>query len=258
MALEGTLQDMSMSDLFQIFRLGPKSGVLLLEKDVYRSVIYVDRGKLIDAFVVRGEERTVVATGDEAVLHTLVWDDARFVFRHDLSVAGRQARIEHDSEWLVMESMRRRTDPLRAVPYQQITLDTVLQLSPLPTNAESSVSLDVDQWRILSHAANNQSLRAICKATSIEQEKALRIVAELLSIGLVEIVPQMPTRPSGTHRRASSPLDPSSSSASSHTPAADSMNASNATHAHNVAHETRQPTVGRSLLNAIMRRINDL
>jgi hypothetical protein len=254
MALEGTLQDMSMSDLFQVFRLGPKSGVLLLEHNDERGVIYVDRGQLIDAFVVRGPERTVVVTSDEAVLYILDWDDASFVFRHDLSVAGRPVQIQHDSEWLVMESMRRRTDPFRALPYHQITLDTQLQLSPLPTNAESNVSLDVDQWRILSHAANNQNLRTICDITGIDHDKARRIVAELLSIGLVEVVTPAPAKapaaspgeaPPASHhtQKPSSSFDRDISGADQHqkTPVS-----------------SKGQPVGRNLLNAIMRRISEL
>lgn len=248
MALEGTLQDMSLGDLFQVFRLGPKSGVLLVTRDQERSVIYVDRGRLIDAFVVRGAERTVVSKGDEAVLYTLSWDDAAFVFRHDLSVAGRPIQIEHDSEWLVMEGMRRRTNPLRALPYHTLTLDTQLRLSPLPTNAESSVSLDVDQWRILSHAANTQDLRTICKATGLQPERALHIVAELLSIGLVEVVPLKPARPAQRPQQsAPARQEPSPALA---------MSTSSAARKNNGVRE--QPMGGRSLLNAIMRRISEL
>lgn len=259
MALEGTLQDMSLSDLFQVFRLGPKSGVLLLQKADDRGIIYVDRGTLIDAFIVRGAERTVIATADEAVLQTLAWDDARFVFRHDLSVADRPVQMKHDSDWLVMESMRRSKDPLSTMPYQNITLDTQLQLSPLPTNAESSVSLDVDQWRILSHAANNQDLRTICKATSIEPDKALHIVAELMAIGLVEVARQK------APKKHKLPAQPSDQSASVPAPApsapiapTDAESPESTKRANGITEPQQAPLFGRGLLNAIMRRISEL
>jgi hypothetical protein len=251
MALEGSLQDMSLSDLFQVFRLGPKSGVLLLSHDAERGVIYVDRGALIDAFVVRGEERSVVATSDEAVLHMLGWDDAQFVFRHDLSVAGRTVQVQHDSDWLVMEGMRRRTDPLRALPYHNLRLDTRLQLSPLPSNAESSVSLDVNQWRILSHAANNQNLRTICELTGIEPDTALRITAELLAIGLVEAMPTAPTRPTTAATSAARQQEASRSTPGQEQPAVEQAPPPNG--------KDKQPArVGRSLLNAILRRVSEL
>lgn len=257
MALEGTLQDMSMSDLFQVFRLGPKSGILLLEYNDERGVIYVDRGRLIDAFVVRGTERSVVATADDAVLYTLAWDDASFVFRHDLSVANRSVQIKHDSEWLVLESMRRRSDPTRALPYHKITMDTQLRLSPLPTNAESSVSLDVDQWRVLSFASNNQDLRTICTATGIPSEKTVRIVVELVSLGLVEAVqpPPKPTKPKWAEQ---SGAQVASGSAIHQRPGHPSgtMQASSA--AATGATPPQQRPIGRGLLDAIMRRVSEL
>lgn len=247
MALEGTLQDMSLSDLFQIFRLGPKSGVLLLTKSADRGVIYVNQGNLIDAFIVRGPDRMVISTRDDAVLSMLGWEDASFVFNHNLSVANRPVRIEHDAEWLVMEGMRRRTDPTRALPYHTITLDTHLQLSPLPSSAESGVSLDVDQWRILSQIAGNQSLRSICEATRIEPQKAIRVVAELLSIGLIEVaVAPKPAAPP-------KPPPPTIKPLPSKQPAELAM-----ANAGILDGDQSRPPVGRGLLNAIMRRIDDL
>jgi hypothetical protein len=223
----------------------------LLSHDAERGVIYVDRGTLIDAFVVRGEERSVVATSDEAVLHMLVWDDAQFVFRHDLSVSGRKVQVQHDSEWLVMEGMRRRTDPLRALPYHHLTLDTRLQLSPLPSNTESSVSLDVNQWRILSHAANNQSLRTICELTGIEPDQTLRITAELLSIGLVEAMPVAPVRPAAAGASAARQQDATRSASERGDSRAEPGQSPNGT-------DKQPPKVGRSLLNAILRRVSEL
>jgi hypothetical protein len=141
--------------------------------------------------------------------------------------------------------MRRRSDPLRALPYHNLTLDTRLQLSPLPSNTESSVSLDVNQWRILSHAANNQSLRTISELTGIEPEQTLRITAELLSIGLVEAMPTTPVRPAA-HQQAA-PRSTPEHERSSAVPDAPSNG------------KTKQPArVGRPLLNAILRRVSEL
>lgn len=243
MALEGTLQDMSLPDLFQVFRMGPKTGVLLLVGGPERGVIYVADGRPVDAAVVRGGERTVVCTHDDAVIHMLLWEDASFTFRHDPAIRERAVRIAHDSEWLVMEGMRRRDDPARALPYHRITLETQLQLSPLPSSAESGVSLDVNQWRILSQVSSCPSLRLICEATGIAPEQATRIVAELLAIGLVEIVPPAPQpRPRAEPQRA----------LPERVPALVGMGVPA------LAGVDQGGAVGRSLLDAIMRRIRGL
>lgn len=253
MALEGTLHDMSLSDLIQIFRMGPKTGVLLLINNDERGVIYVAAGRLIDAAIVRGTIRTVVATRDDAVIQMLTWDEASFIFRHDPAVSQRAVRIEHDSEWLVLEGMRRRADPTRALPYHTITLDTRLQLAPLPSSAESGVSLDVVQWRILSQVSSCQDLRAICAVAGIEPAQAIRTVAELLSIGLVEIVPQQ-TRPA-PHYAHDRQIAHSDHLLNRLEPALASVG-----HCAPTGNDTPdQPTtIGRGLLNAIMRRIRGL
>lgn len=242
MALEGTLQDMSLSDLFQVFRMGPKTGVLLLTSGDERGVIYVAEGRLVDAVIVHGIGRTLLAGQDEAVIRMMLWDDASFTFSHSPNVRERPARMAHDSEWLVMEGMRRRDDPARALPYHTITLDTQLRLSPLPSSAESGVSLDVNQWRILSQVSSAPNLRTICDATGIAPDQAIRTVAELLSIGLVEIVPPALPKPRPRPRPA----------------AAMQAHGAPPVLVGTSADDADAPVVGRGLLDAIMRRVRGL
>lgn len=244
MALEGTLQDMSLPDLFQVFRMGPKTGVLLLVGGPEHGVIYVADGRPVDAAVVRGGERTVVSEHDDAVIHMLLWEDASFTFRHDPATRERAVRIVHDAEWLVMEGMRRRDDPARALPCHRITLETQLQLSALPSSAESGVSLDVNQWRILSQVSGCPSLRLICEATGIAPEQATRIIAELIALGLVEIVPSAPAAPSLR--------------SDAQWPAPERAPALVGVGVPALAAADQGQAVGRGLLNAIIRRIRGL
>lgn len=235
MALEGTFEDMSLEDLFQIFRSGSKSGVLLLSTAPERAVIYVHAGRLVDAVLVRGPERRIAATGEEAVLQALQWDAARFVFRHDLAVAERPVRIGHDSEWLVLEGLRRRSNPRRLLPHQQITLDSHLELAALPNGAESGVNLDLNQWRILSQVAVSQNLREICEHTGIAPDQAVRTVTELIAIGLIDVQPAAPSALARARGAACPGL------AAQAVPAL-----------------AGAPGAGRGLLGAIMRRIRGL
>ncbi|GAB4204605.1 MAG: hypothetical protein OHK0022_29930 [Roseiflexaceae bacterium] len=241
MALEGTLEDMTLEDLFQIFRTGAKSGVLLLNGEPERAVIYVSAGRLIDAALVRSLDRRIIATGDEAVIQTLQWEQANFIFRHDPAVASRPARIAHDSEWLVLEGMRRRQNPRRILPHLQITLESRLELSALPNGAEAGVNLDLNQWRILSQVPICQSLREICDHTGIAADQAIRTVSELIAIGLVEVAPPPAPVPVRACRSPASAL-------AQPLPALDTLPA---------AHSAAQPA-GRGLLGAIMRRIRGL
>ena len=202
MALEGNLLDMSLVDLFQIFRMGPKTGILVLSAGVERGIVYVVEGRLIDAALVHGPERRVEASGEDAVLHLLQWEDARFTFRHDTTVVSRPVRIVHDSEWLILESMQRRENPLCATLSRQISMETRLALASLPGSAESGVNLDLEQWRILSQVAISQNLGEICEKVAVEPDKAIRIVTELVAIGLVEIVIPSVAQPAPRQQRS--------------------------------------------------------
>lgn len=252
MALEGTLQDMSLSDLIQVFRMGPKSGVLLLRAQTEHGIIYVADGRMIDALILRGSARTIVATADEAVIQMLTWDDARFVFQYSPCVHTRPIRIHRDGEQLILEGMARRADPTRAIPYHTITLDTYLQLSPLPNNPESGVKLNVHQWRILSQVANQKCLREVCEATKMDPATAIRTVAELLSLGVIEVV--TPPRP----KKVRQPDKPVMAVATGHAFGPD-MELSGVPTTNGVdSHPTAPPAVSRTLLNAIKRRIHTL
>lgn len=241
MALEGCLQDMSLVDLIQIFRMGLKTGVLLLSSALERGVIYVGAGQLIDAAIVRGPERQVLAVGEEAVLQLLQWEDATFTFRPDPAAGERLARIVHDSEWLVLEGVRRRANPLGALSDQLITLETQLELTALPGSAETGVNLNLNQWRILSQISASQNIRAICEKTDMDAKQAIRMVTELIAIGLVDIA--RPCAPPPERPRRQTPL---AVTQQAFQPAMAGIGAS------------RSSMPGRAVLNAIMRRVRGL
>lgn len=247
MALEGTLHDMSLADLFQVFHMGAKSGVLVLVSGIEQGLLYVREGHLIDAILVRGAERQVLASGEDAVLQLLQWENADFTFRHTVAVAERPTRIVHDSEWLVLEGMRRRTTPQQVLPHEEISPETRFDLVPTPRSARADVGLELDQWRILSQIAGRPNLTDICTTTGIPHDRALRALRELLAIGLIEIAlptnaPTLPrrTRTDAARRPTSHPL-----MADFRAPTA------------NVA-MTTPTTSERGLIRAIMRRVRGL
>jgi hypothetical protein len=172
MTLQGSLHDLALADLLQIFRLGSKTGVLRLVGGAERGVVYVCEGRLIDAVLVRGPERQVLATADDALMRLLEWEDATFTFQADPKVKLRPARMAHNREWLAGN---------RRPAEQQLTLDTQLALS-------STIELDLEQWLLLSQAGLRRSVREICARAGLEPEQSIVRLAQLLALGLVEIV----------------------------------------------------------------------
>jgi hypothetical protein len=188
MALEGSLHDLSLIDLLQTFRIGLKTGVLWLIGGAEQGVVYVRAGCLIDAVLVRGPARQVIATADDAVLRLLQWEDATFTFQTDSKVNRRPVRVVHDHEWLMREGRRRRESALQAASEQAIALDTRFALARPPGGAAGAFKLNLEQWRILSQVAISPSAREICARTGVAPDQALAGLAQLLALGLVELV----------------------------------------------------------------------
>jgi hypothetical protein len=121
-----------------------------------------------------------------------------------------------------------------------------LELAPVPNDAKSGVSLNVNQWRVLSQVANSKDLRDICRATGLGTEAVIRTVAELMSIGLVEVMPlERPrTQPAKQVARTTHTPQPRLAFAGNGIPGDQG--------------DDEQPSVSHNLLNAIMRRIRSL
>jgi hypothetical protein len=246
MALEGTLIDMSLVDLFQVFRMGPKTGVLQLERPDRQATLYVDQGQPIDAAIHRLPSQQVLASGETAVFELFDWDEASFCFRHDPSVSGRARQITRDSEDLVAESLRRQRQPEAAQQSPGVTLDTRLAITAPPPGSSGSVNLDLSQWRILSQIAITGNLHGVCDQNQLAPDRVLQIAADLLALGLIEIARD--AAPTCTSKRKQVPSPPSHS-----LPA--SLNGGTGV-SPKAASAAARP--GKSLLNAVMRRVRGL
>ena len=245
MALEGNFQDMSLADLLQVFQMGPKSGLLTVARPLERVLVFVANGRPIDAVLLQEPERQVITTGEEALLCLFLWDAGEFVFIHDLSVCAREPKIQRDSAALIVEGVRRREQARVCASSDLLTLDSSLRLANGSFAADSSVQLDLNQWRVLSQVSLCQNIREICSRAGMSGADVLRIAAELVAVGLIDMGP--PARPGNppVHRIAT-PRGQAAQSAGRTGAQADALQPSPAA----------RP--GKILLNAVMRRVRSL
>ncbi len=245
MALEGNFQDMSLVDLLQVFQMGPKSGLLTVARPLERALVFVAGGRPIDAVLLQEPERQVITTGEDALLCLFLWEAGEFVFIHDMSVGAREAKIQRDSAALIVEGMRRREQARICTTTDSLTLDSSLRLAHGSFAADSSVQLDLNQWRVLSQVSICQNIREICSRASMAGPEALRIAAELVAVGLIDVLP--PARPGNppVHRIATPRIQAAQAAGGSGAQA-----------------DTLQPSPaarpGKILLNAVMRRVRSL
>lgn len=109
----------------------------------------------------------------------------------------------------------------------------------------------MDQWRVLSQVPHHSSIRAISEATGMPPERVIRLVLELMAIGLVETItaPRRAKRPVQRHEMLVTETD----NPEPYLALAASAHADRQPH----PHERRLP-VRRSLIDAVMRRVHGL
>lgn len=186
MALEGTLADMSMADLFQIFQMGNKTGILRLQTDDQYGVVHVSNGRVIDGAILYRPDQSIRFRGEQAVLKLLQWPEATFSFRHDPAIANRAVIIRRPNSWLVLEALRQQK-ATTVQPKQTITIDTCVEPGATENSAEIGMGLDLDQWRILDHVVSRTSVRSIASTTRIEPPMLIDSVSELVATGLLQV-----------------------------------------------------------------------
>lgn len=251
MTLEGTLQDMPLSDLIQVFQMGPKTGRLLLVTTHECGVIHVAAGSLIDAAVMLKTQRKVIATRDEAVLHMFTWTNATFVFRHDPSVRRHPLRIERNSAVLMIEGMRRRNASADAPPYCTLTLKTEVQLTPFAYSTQSNLYLDAAQRFILQQIPSCRSIQILTEVTGKTLGEVFHLIEDLLALGLIEVVAAPRSVPLRQQRPVATPR---------HNPASFPVPilAEAAVAGSAPPMSTPSRAFKHSLVNAVMRRVREL
>lgn len=243
MALEGTLQDMSLTDLFAIFRIGVKTGVLLLKQHPERAVVYVANGSLVDAVVFNELHRRLIANGELAIIHLLAWENATFTFFSDKSALLCQRRIFRDNDTLIREALDNSSSSRRAALERSLTLDTRLAMTLLPERADQAINLDLEQWRILSQISICDTIQEICTNTRKPAEEVIPVVAGLIKFGLIEVKDEARNLPFYDN------VSPYKNNQSAPEAAGKLLVRAN-------SNRIRQP--GKRLLQAIMRRVHNL
>ncbi len=95
--LLGTLTEISLMDLLQVLRMNRRSGLLDLESDGRRGVVYISEGEVVDAEVGRFR-------GEKAFYRTLDWAGGRFEFRPQPVTL--EPLIKRPGENLILEGLR--------------------------------------------------------------------------------------------------------------------------------------------------------
>lgn len=235
MALEGTLADMPLADMLEVFQAHRRSGRLMLSRDQERGMIFFGEGRLIDALLVIDLEGDHVVQAEEAILRLLDWREADFSFDADPTVNSRPRRIIHDTDWF-LAAIRRTNMP-------RITLNSRLQPAKPIASAVGSFSLNVQEWRLVSALWPQRTLGMACVDLELAPHEILPVAESLVRRGLLSLVEEVHAPRTGS--RSAEPAFPM-------------MSVAPLKHIARSQPQSSTPEVQSHLLKAIIRRVRTL
>lgn len=201
-SLKGSLEDVPLPDLFQLFKLAGHSGILLLRDGGRVGVLGVAEGEIVHAFADH-------AQGQEAIYAIFEWKQARFAFYQDLTLPTRT--VTASTEHLVLEASRRgdeSSDLRHKIPSPR----TLIYRAPRLTDQLPNMRLSMAELRILSVVGRRNTVGDIIKLSGMSELSTMKILDTLISRGMLTIGEEAVSKNTGMLRESNSPTTPSQSS----------------------------------------------
>ncbi len=201
-SLKGSLEDVPLPDLFQLFKLAGHSGILLLRDGGRVGVLGVAEGEIVHAFAEH-------AQGQEAIYTIFEWKQARFAFYQDLTLPTRT--VTASTEHLVLEASRRgdeSSDLRHKIPSPR----TLIYRAPRLTDQLPTMRLSMAELRILSVVGRRNTVGDIIKLSGMSELSTMKILDTLISRGMLTIGEEAVSKNTGMLRESNSPTTPSQSS----------------------------------------------
>jgi DNA-binding MarR family transcriptional regulator len=180
MALAGDLAEFSVPDIIQLVDLSKKTGAVLLRgqrgQDEIEAWLYFRNGKIIGAQL--GNLPPL-----EAAYTCFTFSAGPFRFYDDIQLDT--PTITQSNEMIIIEGIARQEAWMR-LQEQMPTLSMVPRLVPNPASTGSEISLEAEEWRVLTMVNGKNTVAQIAQRTGLGEARTCEIIARLLGAGLIE------------------------------------------------------------------------
>jgi hypothetical protein len=187
-ALAGTLSDMSMVNLLQVFTVSKKTGILRLLDGDLRGGLYALAGRIVHAEVLDGDTDKVLISGEEAFYTIMRWASARFWFTPATEAQpGYPLTITSGNDHLIMEGLRRLDEEERA--RSLISVESWVGIDQSPAGGVNEIRITGHSWPVLALVCRGVArVGDLAEQSGLGELRTLVIVAELVHAGLLHVV----------------------------------------------------------------------
>ena len=191
-ALAGTLSDMSMVNLLQVFTVSKKTGILRLLDGDLRGGLYAVAGRVVHAEVRDGATDKVLISGEEAFYTIMRWPNARFWFTPATEAQPNYPpTITSGNDHLIMEGLRRLDEEEQAASL--ISIESWVGIDHTPAGGVNEIRIDRHSWPVLALVCRGVArVGDLAEQSGLGELRTLVIVAELVHSGLLHVVSPQP------------------------------------------------------------------
>lgn len=177
--MQGTLAQISLTDVLQLCILAKKSGLLKLTRGKETVDIYFENGEVVHAAAPLGE-------GEKAFFHPLTWTEGNFALSANGAAPARTVnRPTADLLDSLMGLAREMEQIQQVVPSE----NAVFRIVEADDRRSAPVTLTPDQWRVLSRVNGARGVKAIAEAVRLPYLETAKLVCALHRETLLEAAP---------------------------------------------------------------------
>lgn len=180
MALAGDLSEFPLTDIIQLVDLSKKTGAVNLKgrrgQQQLEGWLYFRDGRIIGA-------RLGNLPPLEAAYTFFTFSSGPFRFHEDVQLDT--PTITVSNEMIIMEGIMRQ-DAWAKIQEQVPSLSMIPRLVPNPAATGSEISLEADEWRVLTMVNGKNTIAQIAQRSGLGEMRTCEIIAELLQSGLIE------------------------------------------------------------------------
>ncbi|MBN2620868.1 DUF4388 domain-containing protein [candidate division WOR-3 bacterium] len=185
MALQGSLEDFELTDVFQLIQLGQKDGGLRIQAEDDVGIVYFKGGMVVHA-------KTNTIQGEPAIDAILSWKKGRFVFNPNEETL--ETTVDLPIQQVILEAARR-IDEMQKIQKVIPSFDAIVKIVEVPDAGVEKIHLKPEEWKVLSFVDASRAIKQIAQKANISEFETARILYGLVSSGLVTLVQKVETKP---------------------------------------------------------------
>ena len=180
MPLQGDLSEFNLADIIQLVDLSKQTGGAHIAGELggkaVEGWIYFRNGQVISARLGR-------LPSQEALFTLFTLPAGRFSFEEGIDLPPRD--INASNEMLIIDGIRR-VDEWEAIRDRAPPVDTVLGLVTAADNRRDEISLEPEEWRVLTLVDGRNTVADIAERSGLGDFRTSQIIVHLLDAGLIE------------------------------------------------------------------------